>query len=650
MIQPHKANAIGGLLLMILMMAVPALYGQRSSLKDPKTGKTISYDIAGKESLAIPVGYATATRRGQTCATPDESISNAIIGQVFGDQALYNACKDILNKSSKRFYPGKNSKCVIGNEMVFGAGYYMFCIYKNSKGQYSFKKTKDTKLKNEANGPILRYQVLADIEGNNIYIAEKLGDKVSEIVRVKPGVSWIEPIEELEPYERRNPDDEIPCLEPTAIIGASTLSGPAPLDVSFSGKESFDADQKGKSITKYTWDFGDGQKAEGVDVNHTFEDPQSYTVTLQVTDNENRLDDTTIVITVTGDEDEGYFLPPTAVINTNTDEGCAPLYVSFDATGSQDQDEGGASIENYKWTLDGEVYAEGATGFKTFTQPGSFELKLIVTDNEGMTSQATRIIKVLDPEGNDCTPIPPPPPPVPAGDCCCNDTVIIVQRDTTIINNFQNDTTIYVYQNGPNPEEKKPIMLSGGVVFKRVKSQLTEYGIGATGQIRYQHKSWDKYSVFADIGVLPLRKATPLDDRPFKWSGLRDSIDVATGLPLSWHRGTERGTATLAIGAERTFFDLFFLQIMGGVQRTFQQKETSNFDLKDPFNEFVGFDLEIFYGEARLGIRHENLEIFFAYQLLEENRPFVLIPPNVQGGTFTPRTDKSYNAGIQILF
>ena len=80
MIQPHKANAIGGLLLLILMMAVPALYGQRSSLKDPKTGKTISYDIAGKESLAIPVGYATATRRGQTCATPDESISNAIIG------------------------------------------------------------------------------------------------------------------------------------------------------------------------------------------------------------------------------------------------------------------------------------------------------------------------------------------------------------------------------------------------------------------------------------------------------------------------------------------------------------------------------------------------------------------------------------------
>ncbi len=74
---------------------------------------------------------------------------------------------------------------------------------------------------------------------------------------------------------------------PVAAFSASPVSGIAQLDVAFDGTQSTDPDG---SISLYEWNFGDGQTATGKNVNHTYTNTGTYSVTLKVTDNENATD------------------------------------------------------------------------------------------------------------------------------------------------------------------------------------------------------------------------------------------------------------------------------------------------------------------------------------------------------------------------
>lgn len=78
------------------------------------------------------------------------------------------------------------------------------------------------------------------------------------------------------------------CLNtaPVARLVADRTSGPAHLQVSFSGATSSDADA-GDGIASYTFDFGDGSPAvtqAGATISHTYTVAGSYTATLSVAD------------------------------------------------------------------------------------------------------------------------------------------------------------------------------------------------------------------------------------------------------------------------------------------------------------------------------------------------------------------------------
>jgi PKD repeat protein len=68
-------------------------------------------------------------------------------------------------------------------------------------------------------------------------------------------------------------------LSPTAAYTSSCFG----LSCSFDSSASADADG---SLTKYAWDFGDGQTSTEVNPSHTYAAPGSYTVRLTVTDNQ----------------------------------------------------------------------------------------------------------------------------------------------------------------------------------------------------------------------------------------------------------------------------------------------------------------------------------------------------------------------------
>jgi PKD repeat protein len=72
-----------------------------------------------------------------------------------------------------------------------------------------------------------------------------------------------------------------PNVKPIAIISASEVSGGEPFTYSFDASQSSDSDG---SITQYYWAFGDGTTGTGKIVQHTYSQADTYTVTLQVTD------------------------------------------------------------------------------------------------------------------------------------------------------------------------------------------------------------------------------------------------------------------------------------------------------------------------------------------------------------------------------
>jgi PKD repeat protein len=85
---------------------------------------------------------------------------------------------------------------------------------------------------------------------------------------------------------------------PIAKASASTLSGVAPLAVTFSSSGSSDPDG---SITGYAWAFGDGTSSTAANPTKTYSVAGTYTVTLTVTDDRGGTGSTSLTISVSAD-------------------------------------------------------------------------------------------------------------------------------------------------------------------------------------------------------------------------------------------------------------------------------------------------------------------------------------------------------------
>ena len=83
---------------------------------------------------------------------------------------------------------------------------------------------------------------------------------------------------------------------PIASFTVMPVSGDAPLDVSFNASASSDVDG---TITRYEWDFGDGNSGSGVVTSHTYTAARLYAATLMVTDDFGATGKATEIITVT---------------------------------------------------------------------------------------------------------------------------------------------------------------------------------------------------------------------------------------------------------------------------------------------------------------------------------------------------------------
>ncbi|MCK4394570.1 PKD domain-containing protein, partial [Candidatus Bipolaricaulota bacterium] len=172
----------------------------------------------------------------------------------------------------------------------------------------------------------------------------------------------------------------------TARFTGSPTSGEAPLSVDFDASGSFDPG--GESIT-YAWSFGDGSTGAGVVARHTYYTVGIYTVLLTVSNESGDEDQTTATIVVSRAPIPGNVMP-NAEFTSTPNVGEAPLTVSFNASGSSDSD---GYITSYQWTFGDGESGSGATTSHTYADSGTYEVWLMVADNNGATDTATTTIQ-----------------------------------------------------------------------------------------------------------------------------------------------------------------------------------------------------------------------------------------------------------------
>ncbi|MCP3941126.1 MAG: PKD domain-containing protein [Desulfobacteraceae bacterium] len=167
------------------------------------------------------------------------------------------------------------------------------------------------------------------------------------------------------------------------LIPSERIHKGIPATLTFSASQSFDPDG---SIVSYEWGFGDGQTGTGKNVSHTYTNKQTYLVTLVVTDDKGAINWVYDYIYISNANPIASFTP-------SQFNGEAPLTINFDASASWDKD---GSISSYKWDFGNSNTASGKTASYTYTDNGTFIVKLTVRDNDQVSNNVTKTITVSD--------------------------------------------------------------------------------------------------------------------------------------------------------------------------------------------------------------------------------------------------------------
>jgi len=157
-------------------------------------------------------------------------------------------------------------------------------------------------------------------------------------------------------YSHSVPPDPVPPVNKGPIADASAdepYSGLVDEEVTFNGSLSSDD----KKIVLYTWDFGDGNTANGVIVDHVYDYAGVYTVNLTVSDEEGKTDtDTTEVVIIQPNRAPS---DPVIEVDMHLDEseddvfrGLAGVFYQFNFTSSD------ADNENIYYMID---WGDGST-------------------------------------------------------------------------------------------------------------------------------------------------------------------------------------------------------------------------------------------------------------------------------------------------
>lgn len=164
---------------------------------------------------------------------------------------------------------------------------------------------------------------------------------------------------------------------PNADFNASPISGDAPLEVSFDVTDN-------ANIKTYSWQFGNAGTSSDASPTFTFQNAGTYVVRLVVTGDGGQ-DNAEVTINVTQKPDA-----PIVDISASPQSGDEPLAVQFNSNSS------GGSINTYAWDFGDGNTSNAQNPQHTFTDAGSYTVRLLATGNGGNVED-TIIISVTQP-------------------------------------------------------------------------------------------------------------------------------------------------------------------------------------------------------------------------------------------------------------
>ncbi len=172
-------------------------------------------------------------------------------------------------------------------------------------------------------------------------------------------------------------------LPPIVVLSADVERGIAPLTVQFTSSGSTD---DGIIVQRF-WEFGDGQTSLEISPTHTYFATGQYTVRLTLTDDDAASTTRTRVISVTQ-------APVARIVVDRTSADAAPAVFNFDGSSSFDPDGTIDPSLGFRWD-----FGDGSGEVRqivphTYGRPGTFRVRLTVTDDTGVTAFTELIVVV----------------------------------------------------------------------------------------------------------------------------------------------------------------------------------------------------------------------------------------------------------------
>jgi len=171
---------------------------------------------------------------------------------------------------------------------------------------------------------------------------------------------------------------------PVANAQISTNQALVGQSITFDASGSSDPDGQ---ITQYLWNFGDGTTSTQKIVTKAYSRAGTYTATLTVTDNQGATGQASGQITITG----GANQPPAARAQISPNPAPVNQSITFDASTSSDPD---GQITQYLWNFGDGATSTQKIATKAYSQAGTYNVTLTVTDNGGATGQTTAQVTI----------------------------------------------------------------------------------------------------------------------------------------------------------------------------------------------------------------------------------------------------------------